>query len=220
MRIENRDFNDAENFFSGNRQVLWNEISGVIADMPLHLKASDQSGKQGSLIFDPVGTNETIKTSLIGMGWSSGVPMPPAYKFLGSDVDFVKNDILVEVQFSNYPFLVNNIVRSELLYRDQTIMGRQSIKGVVIIAKARMFPASNSTLYYEQAVTQTRALARKQMFDVPVRVVGMFENYGVVPAVFTEYPARYSRTPANRANIRVNIQQAARNGARALIERA
>ena len=31
--------------------------------MPLYLKQSDQKGKQGEAIFDPVGTNEHIKLS-------------------------------------------------------------------------------------------------------------------------------------------------------------
>ncbi|MFM2063962.1 MAG: hypothetical protein RLZZ507_3633 [Cyanobacteriota bacterium] len=38
----------------------WEEINTVLSQMPLHIKASDQAGIQGNLIFDPVGTNEYI----------------------------------------------------------------------------------------------------------------------------------------------------------------
>ena len=70
----------------------------VVAQTPLHVKASDQKGKQGSLIFDPVGTNEYLKTELVRLGWLSKVPIPEALQALGIDVDFGKSGHLIEVQ--------------------------------------------------------------------------------------------------------------------------
>ncbi len=70
-----------------------------------------------------------------------------------------------------------------------------------------MFPASNSTLYYEQAVSQITELSRNKVFDVPIRLVGLFANHGAANAVYTEYSAaRYSRTVGNQAVIPINIQ--------------
>lgn len=207
MLLQSMDFNGADTLFNNSHAGLWKELEETLSNMPLHLKASDQSGKQGSFIFDPVGTNEAIKSSLASKGWVGNVPLPNDFRFLGTDVDFVKNDLLVEAQFSNYPFLLNNIVRSELLYKAQHGMPAQKIKVAIIITKAHMFPASNSTLYYEQAVNQVRELARNSVFDIPVRLVGLFSNIGQADAVYTEYSAaRYSRTVNNRAVIRLDIQ--------------
>ena len=75
--------------------------------MNLHLKQSDQAGIQGSLIFDPVGTNEFVKTRLRRHeNWLANPPIPDQLGFLGTDVDFVVNGMLVEIQFSNRPFLL------------------------------------------------------------------------------------------------------------------
>ena len=74
--------------------------------MPLHIKASDQAGIQGNPIFDPVGTNEYVKTALIQYNWQSNLPIPVAYSFLGKEVDFGKAGIIIEIQFSNYPYLL------------------------------------------------------------------------------------------------------------------
>lgn len=47
-----------------------------------------------------------------------------------------------------------------------------------------MFPASNSTLYYEQAVNQLTALIKYQVFDVPIRLIGLFEQQNtIVPII-------------------------------------
>jgi hypothetical protein len=131
--------------------------------------------------------------------------MPPQFSFLGTDVDFVKNGVLSEVQFSNYPFLLNNTVRSELLYKAKTLLVGQAISVVVIITKTGKIRASNSTLYYEQAQNQLNALATNHVFDVPIRLVGLFAQTGTGNAVFTQYPARYSRTSTSQSSVRVTI---------------
>jgi hypothetical protein len=172
--------------------------------MPLHIKPSDQAQIQGNPIFDPVGTNLYIKNGLNQLGWQSNIPIPTPYKFLGTDIDFGKAGIIIEIQFSNYPFLLNNTLRSELFFKAKTEFAGYSTKLLIIITKALMFPASNSTLYYEQAVNQLTALAENQVFDIPIRLVGLFEQQNaIVPVIWTEYLLkRYSRT----VNIRVSRQ--------------
>lgn len=178
----------------------------ALAAIPPHLKASDQAGKQGSLIFDPVGTNFAIKEELVSCGWKPNVRMPAQFNFLGTDVDFVSNGVLAEVQFSNYPFLLNNTVRAELLFKSQAPVSDTPIKALIIIAKARMFPASNSTLYYEQAVKQLNELSRNRVLDIPIRLVGLFAGAGQVEAAVTTYHnPRYSRTIVERSVLPVTI---------------
>jgi hypothetical protein len=200
MDIQYKDFNGVTELFAGKFERRWAEIVAALAAVRPHLKASDQAGIQGEIIFDPVGTNSSIKDELFGVyGWAANVSMPEKFSFLGKDVDFVKGGVLVEVQFSNYPFLLNNTIRSELLFKSKTSMNGAPIDVLVIISKARMFPSSNSTLYYEQAVSQLTELARNRVFDVPTRLVGLFAARGIVDAVFTDYhAARYSRTVLNR----------------------
>jgi hypothetical protein len=86
------DFNDAGDFIAHHLAAEWAEVEGVLSAMPLNLKASDQAGKQGTPIFDPVGTNAHIETAMLAIpGWTAKHPICAEFSFLGTDVDFVKN---------------------------------------------------------------------------------------------------------------------------------
>ncbi|MEH2371109.1 MULTISPECIES: BglII/BstYI family type II restriction endonuclease [unclassified Nostoc] len=205
--IQYVDFNAADRIINTQYQNEWHEISTTLTRMPLHIKASDQAGIQGNAIFDPVGTNEYVKAAFIHDGWQSNIPIPGPYRFLGTDVDFAKTGIIIEIQFSNYPFLLNNTLRSELFFKAKTEFVGYPTNLVIIVTKALMFPASNSTLYYEQAVNQLTALAKNQVFDVPIRLVGLFEQQNtIVPIIWTEYLSkRYSRTVNTRVSRQCQI---------------
>jgi Restriction endonuclease BglII len=209
MDIQFADFNVTKETFAGDRGKLWTEMESTLRAMPLHLKASDQEGIQGSFIFDPVGTNEHICASLVAKHWSANVRIPSEFEFLGKDVDFVKKGILAEVQFSNYPFLLNNLLRAELLVNSKTTMDGAPVGAVIIITKAKLFPSSNSTLYYEQGLKQIQALSGNKVFAMPMRLVGLFSPVGSdIDAIWTEYHApRYSRTITNRQRVRVRIER-------------
>ena len=200
MQIAHESFNNATSIIEGKFGAQWGELSTTLTRMPLHLKASDQAGKQGRPIFDPVGTNQAIKDSLTKKAWKTGLPIPGKFDFLGTDIDFEKDGLLVEVQFSNYPFLLNNLLRSELFFKARLGFSGPPVEAVIIVTKAHMFEASNSTLYYEQAVKQMTALAENKVFDVPMRVVGLFEETNKkVKVQWSEYHnPRYSRTVVRR----------------------
>src|SRR5258706_15922156 len=116
MNLQFTDFNGANELVAGTFSGQWNDIQTVLTSLPLHLKASDQRGIQGNPIFDPVGTNQYIAEQLIPHGWGVKIPIASEFNFLGTDIDFGKRGALVEVQFSNYPFLLNNVLRSELFF--------------------------------------------------------------------------------------------------------
>jgi hypothetical protein len=195
MDLKIEDFNNPDAILKSTHAQEWQQVRDVLGAMPLHLKASDQDGKQGTLIFDPVGTNAYLKAHLSPLGWKAA-DIAPAYNFLGIDVDFAKLGVILEAQFSNYPFLLNNLLRSELFFREKVRFDSAPMSVVVILVKAAMFPASNSTLYFEQALKQLNGLAKYKLFTVPVRLVGLFSPVQRgIPASFTTYSAaRYSRT--------------------------
>lgn len=208
MDLKLADFNDSQSILATAHASKWQEVQTALKRMPLHLKASDQDRKQGSLIFDPVGTNACIKENLEPHGWRP-TGIAEEYAFLGIDVDFAKAGVIVEAQFSNYPFLLNNLLRSELFYREKVIFAGEPLAVVIMIVKAGMFPASNSTLYYEQALKQLNGLAKFKLFSVPMRLVGLFSpiQQGVV-ATFTTYSAaRYSRSVNEHASITCDISE-------------
>jgi len=208
MDLKFADFNDSQSILATTHASKWKEVETALKSMPLHLKVSDQDRKQGSFIFDPVGTNACIKENLEPHGWRA-TGIEEQYAFLGIDVDFAKAGVIVEAQFSNYPFLLNNLLRSELFFREKVVFAGEPLAVVIMVVKAGMFPASNSTLYYEQALKQLNGLVKFKLFSVPMRLVGLFSpiQRGVV-ATFTTYSAaRYSRSVNDHTSITVDISK-------------
>jgi hypothetical protein len=213
MKIKTTDYNGVADIVRPH----WEAIEQIITNTSLRTKSSDQRGIQGSVIFDPVGTNQALKTSFVQQGWACGVAIPGEYNFLGTDVDFVKDNIIMEVQFSNYPFLLNNVVRTHLFSRQEVNFLGNTPRALIIITKCKIFPASNSTLYYEQARNQLNVLASPEVFNLPIRLVGLSEDEdSVVSCIHTSYEnARYSRIVANERQVQCRIRS---NGARARLE--
>lgn len=146
MEVVSTDFNGSAELIADRCAPAWTELESVLESIPLHLKSSGQAGVQGTPVFDPVGTNESIKQTLCAAGWRHSIPIPAEYASLGTDVDFARGCVLAEVQFSNYPFLLNNTFRSDLFYKAAIVLDDDPVALAIIISKARMFPASNSSL--------------------------------------------------------------------------
>lgn len=219
MKLQVSDYNNAQSLFNGHLKAVWAELSDALSLLPLQLKPSDQSGKDRSPIFDPVATNAVIKHLLQQKGWATNIVIPTAFDFLGTDVDFLTRGVLVEAQFSNYPFLLNNVVRSELLSQSGTCLQGEQVDAVIIITKAHMFPSSNSTLYYEQAVKQLSALAQHGLIKSPMRLVGLFEDlHERINAVWHEYPQRYSRSAANSTKVQCTLIRREAANARCVVQ--
>lgn len=219
MMIEWTDFNLADEFLENVFPEEWSEVYSTLDSMPIHLKASDQKGIQGSPIFDAIGTNNFVKSSLLIKSWVTNCPIPRDFSFLGKDIDFFKSGVLIEVQFSNYPFLLNNLLRSELFYKSRSDLGGEYPKTLIVITKARMFPSSNSTLYYEQAVSQINALTQHDVFDIPIRVVGLFAPLDQeFQTIWTTYHNMRSRTIASQITRNARVLRGRGTNARYSVE--
>ena len=184
------------------------DVYDVIDKIKIHLKGSDQRGKKNTYIFDPKGTNEIIKSELIKKNWTPNLKIPDDFNPLGKDIDFFKDGIIVEVQFSNYPFLLNNVVRSELFFKNSNILNKK-IECLVIITKVKAFPSSNSTLYFEQASNQLDLLSKNNLFSIPIILIGLdCEIDKKQEIVWSEYKeARYSRKSINSKLLELEVKQ-------------
>lgn len=199
MKLEFYDVND---FKKNANKAAVAGVMDVLRSLPLHVKRSDQHGKKDHLIFDPVGANAAIDTALVSLGWKPKIPIPEGSQALGTDIDFGKSGVLVEAQFSNYPFFINNVMRTNALYQAGIPLPPMGvIDAAIIITKAKLFEASNSTLYAEQAFDQLKFL--EKAISVPLRVIGLFaERCTPLDAVLTQYhAARYSRTVVEKKEV-------------------
>jgi hypothetical protein len=194
------DFNGADSYYSRAGAPEWRELETLITEMPIYLQASDQRSKQGNPIFDPKASNAYLNAKARKLGWRV-VPVPPLLTEFGTDWDAGKGGTLVEWQFSNYPFLWNNIIRSEAVFKsNMQLTGVESFQALVILAKCAAFPSSNSTLYFEQARAQIDRVTRFGAFSVPIRLVGLTIPPGAatVDVIWSQYADRYSRAAVHQ----------------------
>jgi hypothetical protein len=190
------DFNGAAEYFAEDGMTEWREIAKIIDDLVPSFQASEQAGIQGSPIFDPKATNFSLSTAAKTIGWRS-VPVPSGLQSFGDDWDSGKNRTLAEWQFSNYPFLWNNVIRTEAVFQQNIpLVGLEKVEALLIVTKSGIFPSSNSSLYYEQAKAQLDVATTLNVFDVPIRLLGLSvpPNIERFDAVWTTYAGRTSRT--------------------------
>ena len=190
-----QDFNVATAYFAGAGAQEWSDIDGILRQLPIFFQASQQAGIGGSPIFDPKATNAFLATASTALGWRM-IPVPAGLTEFGMDWDGGKGASLAEWQFSNYPFLWNNVIRSEAVYK-----GSVTLQGLIIVTKSGLFPASNSTLYYEQALAQIQAVTSFGAFGIPIRLVGLtvLPGTATVNATWSSYSGRYSRAAVTQA---------------------
>jgi hypothetical protein len=208
LQIHTTDFNNAAGIITANSATEWAELERVLLKMPLHLKPSGQSGRGGNPVFDPVGTNLTIQTDMLNLntGWQAPIAIPAQYSSLGTDVDLGKNGMIVEAQFAHYALLLNNTSRAELFVNAGVLLTGQPIRVTVIITKRHMLPSANSSLYYEQAVSQLTALTTHNVCRIPIRLVGLETQHpGFLHATWTQYSGRTSRTVASQTTAKFKI---------------
>jgi hypothetical protein len=193
--FEIADFNGADTYLAGAGAAEWADLEAAATDLPLCLQASGQRGIVGRPIFDPKETNRVLTEQMAARGWKK-ILVPEGLRSFGMDWDGGKNATLGEWQFSNYPFLWNNVIRSEAVFKQQiALQGLNPIAALVIITKSGSLPASNSTLYFEQANAQLQAAAAFNAIEIPIRLVGLRLPAAATEAdvVWTVYQGRTAR---------------------------
>ncbi len=207
MDFEVSDFNGADAYFSKAGAAEWSDLEAIVRSVPVCLQKSDQKGKQGSPIFDPKATNALLTQAARARGWPA-IPVPKELPEWGVDWDAGKGATIAEWQFSNYPFLWNNVVRIETVMKGGIALpGLKPIRALVVVTKSGAFPASNSTLYYEQARAQLAVVTRAKSVEFPIRLVGLMMRPGIktLEVIWSDYSARYGRKPGNRGKQTVTV---------------
>lgn len=190
------DFNGAFEYFETTGSERWDEIATVVDELRPQFQASDQAGRVGGAIFDPKATNRILTDQAADFGWSK-VPVPAELKPFGLDWDGGKGTVLAEWQFSNYPFLWNNVIRTEAIFQSEARLPSLSgpVDALIIITKSGTLPASNSTLYFEQACAQIDTVTTLGVFRLPIRIIGLTVDTeaSALDIDWNSYDGRYAR---------------------------
>lgn len=179
-------FNGGEEFIQEHYPHLLAEIQKAITLVDASLyktKKSKEKTKQNKLLFSPKELNKAFKTPFGEMSWQSqrvkcDYPTQyylPSYKpqILNKgayrEMDFLKEQLGVEVQFGKYAFMVYNVCAKMTIFHK---LGYINAGVEVVPMKQFAAEMSSGVSYFEQFVwdLEQRGISN---IDIPVLVLGI-----------------------------------------------
>lgn len=179
-------FNEGEKIICKKYRSLLDEISHAISSVDsaqLRTKKSREKTMRGKMLFSPRKINAAFKEEFDRYGWQSvRVKCDYSTKFYATgyknrdlnpgafrEMDFVKNQLGVEIQFGKYAFMVYNVCAKMTIFRNLGYIGC----GVEIVpVKAFADDMSSGVSYFEQFIwdLETRGVSD---IDIPVLIIGI-----------------------------------------------
>ena len=160
------------------------EIVSVVESIDAEINRTKESKEKtmpGQMLFNPVTLNKGFKKRLADLGWSSKritIETPDLGIGLSHtgfrEVDFLKGDLGLEVQFGKYAFLVYDIISKMVIFHRRGLLNA----GIEILPTKRMVGEMSSGIgHFEQVVADLyhRGIAD---LDVPVLILGIEPAYG------------------------------------------
>ena len=151
------------------------EINEVIANVTAHkLKVSAEKSKAGKKLFSPVDMNRQFKERFNAYGYSElrdtyTIEIPNyTQQIKGSfkQIDFVKDKVLVEVQFGKYAFMFYDMAKFQYFFNEN----KADVGVEIVPCHALHKKMSTGVSYGEQLVYDIERLKR-HFPAVPVKVI-------------------------------------------------
>ena len=182
-------FNNGEQFLQNNFSNELQEVENIIASVNAQLcknKKSQEKTKPGQVLYSPAELNKAFKQEFELKKWhkkrvicdyqkynyythnfsdSSSNKKTNAYR----EMDFLKNQVGVEVQFGKYAFMAYNVCAKMTIFKN---LGYIEAGIEVVPLKQLADEMSTGVSYFEQIVwdLETRGVAN---IDIPVLVLGI-----------------------------------------------
>lgn len=179
-------FKSGATYLSKRHQNMLDEVYGVIGRVDAAFcktKTSKEKTMRGRVLYSPFALNRAFKREFLGLGWSKSkvhceYPTEfyrPTYrpaKLSGGafrEMDFVKEELGVEVQFGKYAFMVYNVCAKMTIFKR---LGHIDSGIEIVPVKRFADQMSTGVSYFEQFVwdLQHRGIAD---IDVPVLTIGL-----------------------------------------------
>lgn len=158
------------------RNEIYETISNVEAK---RLKKSQEKTKMGKMLFDPKDMNTQFKEKFIGLGYrelkdyySIEIPnhktvIKRAYK----QIDFVKERVLVEVQFGKYAFMFYDMAKFQYFFNEN-----KANVGVEIVPSHTLSKEMSSGVSYGEQLVYDIERLKRHFPAVPVNVILIEED--------------------------------------------
>lgn len=179
-------FNKGQETVQKRYPHLQKEINLVISTIDsarCKVKVSKEKTMPGKILFDPKAINKEFKAAFTKHGWSPvRVQCDYPKKYFVSDyhvrsynrgafreMDFVKENLGVEVQFGKYAFMVYNVCAKMTIFHNL----KHIDTGIEIVpVKAFADEMSTGVSYYEQFLWDLEARGVADI-DIPVLILGI-----------------------------------------------
>ena len=152
----------------------------------------------GQMLFNPIALNRAFKKQLADLGWSpKRITLDTPDLGIGlshrgfREVDFVKGDLGLEVQFGKYAFLVYDIISKMVIFKQRGLL-RVGIE--VLPTKRMVYEMSSGIGHFEQVVADLYHRGPSDL-DIPVLVIG------IEPASSHSAETSVSHEPHNQARL-------------------
>ena len=181
-------FNQGRNYVEQYFATEWQELQhaiGKIDAATCKTKVSQEITMSGRMLYSPKALNVAFREQLAPLGWNSVRVRcqyteayyvdnyEPLAKSRGGapfrDMDFVKNELGVEVQFGKYAFMVYNVCAKMTIFHNMGFI-RNGIE--IVPVKEFADEMSTGVSYFEQFVWDLEQRGVSNI-DIPVLVVGL-----------------------------------------------
>lgn len=188
MRVVGKyHFNDPNNIIEESYPNELSEIMDVISSINAadhHDKVSEEKTMPGQLLYSPASLNRAFKAAFAPKGWVNRrvacdyptdyyvngytAPSPPNKRPF-RDMDFVKNNVGVEVQFGKYSFMVYNVSAKMTIFQK---LGLITVGVEIVPVKELVNEMSSGVSYFEQFLWDLEHRGTSNI-DIPVLILGI-----------------------------------------------
>ena len=174
-----------EDFIKEKYSHLLQEIEEVIGAVDASLyktKVSKEKGKEGKLLYSPSELNTALAQNFESKGWAKkkvkceystdyyrpGYPHPKL-RAASREIDFLKENLGIEVQFGKYAFMVYNVCAKMTIFHNMKFIDA----GIEIVpVKSMVAEMSSGVSYFEQFAWDLKKRGVADI-DIPVLILGI-----------------------------------------------
>lgn len=146
-------------------------------------KASKEKTMRDKVLYSPRSLNKEISDGFLELGWekkrvlcdyprqyySEGYEAPRISKGAFREIDFIKNNLGVEVQFGKYSFMVYNVCAKMTIFHN---LGFIDVGIEIVPVKELAEDMSSGVSYFEQFVWDLEQRGVSDI-DIPVLILGV-----------------------------------------------
>ena len=151
------------------------EINGVIKQIKANkIKVSKEKTMMGEMLYSPVDMNNQFKREFNNLGFNEikdkyDIRIPNSTNVIRGaykQIDFAKNNVLIEVQFGKYAFMFYDMAKFQYFFNEN-----KAEVGVEIVPCHNLYTGMSSGVSYGEQLINDIERLKRHFPAVPVKVI-------------------------------------------------